>query len=465
MMKTILTFSIYIFFSIISFTNCTAETTLETRVVAKNLKVPWEILWGPDNWIWMTERYGGISRVNPENGEVKLIHTIDDVVEGSERGLLGMALHPDFNNHPYVYVVYNYLKNNETKVKLVRFSYSSEKLIEPFILLENITGAGIHDGSRLWIDNDLKLFMTTGEAGIQPLAQDLSSLNGKVLRMNLDGSIPDDNPFQGSLIWSYGHRNAQGLHFANGKIYSSEHGPGTDDEINIIHKGRNYGWPNVHGYCDKESEMQFCEDSNVVEPIISLTPSNTLAVCGLDYYSHDLIPEWKNSLLLVTLKASKLVKVELDESGEKVLSTTDFFAGEFGRLRDLCVSPDGRVFIATSNRDGRGSIRDGDDKIIEIKPAISSVNENYKNSGSLFIYPNPSKKEVRITIKQNMITNSKIMIYDMLGRIVKSYAISKSIDSIIWDGLAENGNYCSSGIYRIVYTDGRKVEELPFIRF
>ena len=173
--------------------------------------------------------------------------------------------------------------------------------------------------------------------------------------MNLDGSIPADNPDPSSPVWSIGHRNAQGLVFVGDSLFSSEHGPDTDDEINIIRRGGNYGWPDVRGICGAGEEA-FCNANNVVEPIMQWTP--TIATCGLDYYNNDLIPQWKNSLLLSTLKDATLFQLRLNSTHSAIDSTAEFFENQFGRLRDLCVAPDGRVFISTSN----GT----DDKIIEI---------------------------------------------------------------------------------------------------
>jgi len=205
------------------------------------------------------------------------------------------------------------------------------------------------------ISPDLKLFISTGDASNQSTPQNINALNGKIHRINLDGSIPSDNPFPRSSIWTYGHRNPQGLVFANNILYSSEHGPSSDDEINIIEKGRNYGWPKVEGLCNEPAERIFCLANNVKEPIYSWTP--TEAVCGLDYYNNNLIPQWKNSLLLCTLKGSKLIQLRLSSNGTSILSGAEFLDGNYGRLRDVCISPDGKVYICTSN---------GRDKIIEI---------------------------------------------------------------------------------------------------
>ncbi|MDF2193732.1 PQQ-dependent sugar dehydrogenase [Paraflavitalea sp. CAU 1676] len=330
---------------------------ISDKVLTESLSQPWEIVWGPDNFIWMTERGGRVSRVNPESGAVSPLLTISDVRAQGEGGLLGLALHPSFGSTPQVFVAYNYQAGAAYREKIVRFTYSGNTLTDPVTLLDNLAASGNHNGCRLLIVGD-KLFITTGDASEQDLSQNSGSLNGKVLRINLDGSIPGDNPIGGSAIWSIGHRNAQGLVFAHNRLFSSEHGPDSDDEINIIEKGRNYGWPTVKGVCEG-GEQSFCSANNVKEPIKIWTP--TIAPSGMEYYEHDLLPQWKHSLLVATLKHSRLLQLKLNGSHDGIAETNEFFANKYGRLRDLCIAPDGRVFFCTGN----GS----NDKIIVVTKA------------------------------------------------------------------------------------------------
>lgn len=330
------------------------DAELTTKVVASGLSYVWEIVFADDNNLWFTERAGKISSLNLANGEKTLLINISDVDARGEGGLLGMVLHPDFKNNPYVYVVYNYNRSGTYSQKVVRYNYSNNSLSAPQILLDQIPAGNIHNGSRLAISGD-KLFISTGDAGTASLAQDLNSLAGKILRINLDGSTPSDNPF-GTHVWSYGHRNPQGLVFGNNKLYSSEHGPDNDDEINIIEKGRNYGWPNVNGFCNESGETTFCTNNNVREPLKVWTP--TIAPSGLTYYNHNLIPQWKNSLILAVLKGQRLIKMKLSANGETIDESEDFFSGVNGRKRAICISPGGKVYYATSNGN--------DDKIVEI---------------------------------------------------------------------------------------------------
>lgn len=323
------------------------DATIDIQVLSQNLTFPWEITWGPDNMIWMTERGGKISRVNPGSGVVTPVFSIPDVQPAGEGGLLGMALHPSFTANPHVFVVYNYSKGGAYTEKVVRYTWNGSTLTSPTTLLDNIPAANIHNGSRLLISSDLKLFITTGDAANQPAAQNLTSVSGKVLRLNLDGSIPADNPIAGNPLWSFGHRNPQGLVFANDKLYSSEHGPDKDDEVNIILRNRNFGWPTVNGFCNESGEQNFCTQNNVAQPMKSWTP--TIAVSGMDYYNHDAIPQWKNSLLMATLKDASLYQLKLNASGDEINESVKLIDGTYGRLRDVCVSPEGKVYVATSN--------------------------------------------------------------------------------------------------------------------
>jgi len=332
------------------------DASLKTEVLTQSLVFPWEIVYGPDSYIWFTERGGKISRLNPKNGVITLVHTINEVVSIGEGGLLGMALHPAFAANPYVYVVYNYRTGGTYLEKVMRFTFNNGVLTDPLPLIEGIPAGSNHDGSRLMITSDLKLLVTTGDAGNAPTAQDVNSLSGKILRINLDGTIPEDNPIAGNRMWTFGHRNPQGLVAANNKLYSSEHGPNNDDEVNLIQKGKNYGWPNIEGFCNTTEEKAFCAANDVVEPMINWTP--TIAPSGTTYYNSDYIPQWKNSLLMVTLKGTKLVQLKLDESGDKITGSTDFFINQFGRLRAICQSPEGKIYLATSEGTA--------DKIIEV---------------------------------------------------------------------------------------------------
>lgn len=328
-----------------------SNTAIVATVVKDSLHVPWELSWGPDRWIWFTEQKGTVNKLHPETGEQVVVLKIEDLVYQKSRGLFSMVFHPDFENNPYLYLCYTYYQpDTATNSKVVRYTYSKDTLIDPFILLENIPGETYHNGSRLLITPDQKLMITTGDAGKMPNSQNVQSLSGKTLRINLDGSIPDDNPFPGNPVWSWGHRNPQGLVYAgNGNIFMSDHGADNDDEVNLVLKGRNYGWPDVMGFCDLPSEEKYCADSNIVEPLVAWSP--TIAPAGMDYYAHEAIPEWQNALLLGSLKGQRFIVLHLNEKEDKVVEVEELFGEIFGRIRDLCISPEGDVYISTSNRD------------------------------------------------------------------------------------------------------------------
>lgn len=347
-------------------------------LLADSLNVPWEIAWGPDGRIWYTEQKGRLSRLNPETGEIQALLQVPDLVYQKSRGLFSFVFHPGFEKEPYVYLCYtHYQPDTSTNLKVVRYTYKDDSLENPVIILENIPGATYHNGSRLLFTADQKLLITTGDAGNMENSQDPESLSGKVLRLNPDGSIPEDNPFSGNPVWTWGHRNPQGLAQAgNGYIYISDHGADNDDEVNLIRKGRNYGWPDVMGFCDLPSEKAYCSDSVIAEPLIAWSP--VIAPAGLDYYNHAGIPEWKNSLLLGSLKNQTFRVLKLNISGDSVQKEEEFFPEVFGRIRDVCISPEGDVYLSTSNRDwhppGFPALydsfpRSGDDKIIKISRA------------------------------------------------------------------------------------------------
>ncbi|WP_109301062.1 sorbosone dehydrogenase family protein [Aquimarina sp. AU474] len=318
-----------------------------TTTIISTLSVPWEIVWGPDNFLWVTERGGRISRVNPDTGEQQELLTVSEVEQVQESGLLGMVLHPNFDNNPFVYVVYTYQGTSGLLERLVRFTYANNTLSDQITLLEDIPANSVHNGSRLLITSDLHLLMTTGDAGNTNLSQNLNSLAGKVLRINLDGSIPSDNPITGSYVYSFGHRNPQGMVIhPNGNIYSSEHGPSNDDEINQIVAGSNYGWPNVMGVIDTPNEEAFAAGTNVTESIFNWTP--TIAPSDLVYYSGNGIPEWTNKFLMTVLKDQKIIALTLSDDGSTITQEESFFTDDFGRLRDIAISPGGRIFIATN---------------------------------------------------------------------------------------------------------------------
>lgn len=394
------------------------STTLTSKVVKDSLDIPWEILWGPDDHIWVTERYGRVSRINPETGKQSILLDLSsNVYERGEAGMLGMVLHPDFENTPHVFIAYTYLSGSNILERLVKFNYNGSSINPIDTLVENIKGNTTHIGCRLLILPDNTLLMTTGDAQDRNASQNSTSLIGKVLRMNLDGSVPSDNPTSGSLVWSIGHRNAQGLWRApNGVIYSSEHGPTTDDELNVLEANRNYGWPDVAGFCDTPPENTFCNANNVVEPLAAWTP--TIAPSDIIWYDSDAIPELKNKLLMTVLKDKSLIAFGFNSAGDKVEEQTKYFKNEFGRLRDICVSPKGKIYLAT-NGDSWSNTKPFSHSIVELS------NENAPNSikevnlkPAVQVAPIPVKSGESISIRLQDAATGHLTLYDLLGKPV-----------------------------------------------
>ncbi len=344
----------------------------QIETLASGLDTPWDLSWGPDARIWVTERTGAISRINPVNGQVTRaggIHTI----AVSESGLMGLAFHPDFASQPYVYVVHSYGSKGSIKNRLIRLRFNGIFLGQPEILLDDIPGAPNHNGARLTVGPDGYLYITTGDAENPRLAQKHSSLAGKVLRLTLDGQPAPGNPFN-NAVYSIGHRNAQGIVFnpMTHALYITEHGPADNDEVNRVKKGGNYGWPEVRGFCDGDvrGEKKFCQKNKVVEPLAVWTP--TIAPSGLEFYNSELFSGWKGSLLFTTLKGAALYRLMLSSDGNRVIKEEKYFEDQFGRLRDILVGPDGEIYLATSNRDGRAWPSSGDDRILRVRPRPKS---------------------------------------------------------------------------------------------
>lgn len=342
-----------------------AGQRVRAEVVATDLDTPWDLAFAPDGALWFTERGGRVSRLDLEAGTITEVARID-VLESGESGLMGMAFHPAFPDTARVYFAHSYRSARGIRNRLIRATWADGRLGAPEVLLDDIPGAGIHDGSRLVVGPDRMLYMTMGDAGNANAAQDRESPSGKILRLTLDGRPAPGNPF-GNAVWSLGHRNPQGIAFmSNGRLYETEHGPSEADEVNLIEPGLNYGWPSVHGNCDRSNEVEFCRQHNVVEPLTEYTP--TIGISGLAVYESDRIPGWRGSLLYTSLAGEKLLRLVLSADGRSARDQEQILDRQYGRLRDVVVAPDGTLYIATSNRDGRGRPAREDDRIIRITP-------------------------------------------------------------------------------------------------
>jgi aldose sugar dehydrogenase len=404
------------------------NTAVDTNTVITGLDVPWEIQYGSDGWLWLTERFGRVSRVHPETGEQDILLNISSTVyQSGESGLLGMAFHPQFPDDSRVYLVYTYLSGG-IKERLVHYTWDGSELADETILIDAIPGNSTHNGSRLLFAPDGKLLMTTGDAQQLSAPQNLNSLLGKTLRLNDDGSIPADNPFAGSYVYTFGHRNAQGLFFApDGTLYSSEHGPSSDDEINILEAGRNYGWPDVNGYCNTPAEIEFCNENNVKEPITTWTP--TVAPSDIVYYNSDAIPEWKGSILLTLLKDKRLVELKLTEDGQNIAEENHYFNNYWGRLRDICVGPQGEIYLAT-NGNSWSNTDPFTHSIIRIMPQNSTGTDNVESNSLSFHVVVPEAGNSLILDLQQSVEKASWKIININGQVMAS-GVAKSGQSTI----------------------------------
>ncbi len=323
------------------------------EVIADNLEVPWEIDFAENGDMYVTERPGRLLIIKGDTREVIEIDGVSDVGEG---GLLGLALHPTFseNNLLYLYYTTGSGGNYENRIDLVELN--GTEIVGQEIILNHIPGAENHDGGRLRFGPDYQLYATTGDAQQEELAQDIGSLNGKILRIAPDGSIPESNPLGDSYVYSYGHRNPQGITWTDkGLMWSTEHGrSGAQsglDELNLIFPSNNYGWPVIDG-----DQVR----ADMTNPVIHSGPEETWAPASAEYYN--------GSIFFGGLRGQALYEARLSEDQQEVKELVMHFREEFGRIRTVRMGPDGYMYLLTSNQDGRGSPKEGDDKIIRIHP-------------------------------------------------------------------------------------------------
>ena len=400
----------------------------KATVLVDGLGAPWEVLWGPDNYLWVTERQAkSITRINPSNGERSVLCTFENAkAVPPHEGVLGLAFAPDFltgGKDNFLYTAYTYEENGKEFARIVRMKYNTKtnKLGNETIVLDKLPGSGDHNSGRLRFGPDEKLYYTIGDQGHnqgkyvaleiqaqhlptaeQVAAGDYSSYPGKVLRINPDGSIPEDNPvLEGvrSHVYAYGFRNTQGLAFVGDKLFAVEHGPSTDDELNLIEAGGNYGWPYVAGFQDNASyvyanyskaspELQAKFDSNYIPDGVPIqketdfTAPNlkdplktfftvrnghnfadehyapmyfigwpTMAPSSVAYYPKDgKIREWRNSLLVTTLKSGALYCVRLNGEANDVQGDVIKYFKTNNRYRNVLIAPDtSKIYIATDN--------------------------------------------------------------------------------------------------------------------
>ena len=328
------------------------------EIIAENLKIPWEVAFLPDKDVLVTERPGTILRV----GTDRKIYHIEGVESSGERGLMGLVLHPNFEQNKLIYLYFTTDTNGTLRNKIERYRLEKDNLYDKTVIIDNIPGSIYHDGGRIEFGPDGMLYITTGDAGQPHLAQNKNSLAGKILRIEDDGSIPEDNPYK-NAVWTYGHRNSQGLVWDNqGRLWATEHGrSGAQsglDELNLIEKGKNYGWPTIQGD-ETRTEME--------TPVINSGPNYTWAPADIEFINGSLFFSGLRGEALYEAKINDLVTPERISSAPEIKI---HFLKEFGRLRATRLSPDGYLYITTSNTDGRGEPKSGDDKLIRIDPEI-----------------------------------------------------------------------------------------------
>lgn len=509
------------------------------RTVIAGLNSPWEITYGPNDSLWVTENFSYlVKRINIANGASTTLlnlsslknFSLNDGGRWPQGGLMGLAIHPNLYSSdvliraakPWVYVAYvfsrptgqtcstNANSSNACNflTRIVRYDYSGNALSNPVIILDNIPGSNDHNSGRLKIGPDMKLYYTIGDMGAGQFnnasrtnsAQAVDVMEGKILRLNTetdgdsgtDAWVPNDNPFYNGTpitprdyVYTMGHRNAQGITWANVNstdiLYSSEHGDKSDDEVNIITAGNNYGWNHVSGYCDGNydgmtlggfspvNEESFCtatlNNHQPLKTFFTITPAQinalstdyltwpTIAPSSIDFYSANTIPGWKNSLLISCLKAGKVYRLKLNSTGDGLVNyaggvdTASYFRGE-GRFRDLAISPDGlKIYVAcditgqtsgpTGSFNGGGTPPPNAGSILEfsytgiilpihdVDPVTWPV-----AAKEIKVFPNPAQLTITVSIKIDAQKPYSIQFFKSTGVFVKSIKGRKSETTI-----------------------------------
>jgi len=481
------------------------------RVVNPGYKLnsAWEVTYGPDDSLWVTESQAyKVSKLDPVTGNIRTLLDLNsnknftNPPKWPQGGLMGLVLHPTMYSEwnapskPYVYLAYVYQYNASTgcangsepcnfKTKIVRYTYNrtNHSLSNETVITQDLNGSNDHNSGRLAIglvSGQPYLFYTIGDMGAGQFnnssrtnnAQNTNVPEGKVLRFNLepDGDavesdkwIPNDNPFvsggKATAVWTLGHRNAQGIVFgSNGYLYSSEQQDKSDDEVNIIEKGRNYGWPKVSGYCDGNytnqtlagqnvgNEITNCQTLNVKEPIYTLftdpNPGNiggsnmfwpTVACSSIDIYEKNAIPNWKASLLVPGLKSGTIIRLKLSADGKSIMdSSTVPVMRNVGRFRDLAIAPDGIRIYAACDMNGSYLLANGTSssgagiyagRILEFTytgtvMAINDSVNSYTRNTEVQIFPNPATSVLQVQSIKNMSKPLHWFLYDAAGKLV-----------------------------------------------
>lgn len=345
--------------------------TFRIETVASGLQVPWSIVWTSPERMLVAERPGRVRTVERGALQATPLFTIPDIEPSGESGLMGMALHPRYTENKFIYLAYAYRADGR-RVKVVRYRDTGSTFTDPRAIIENIPAQKYHAGTRLRFGSDGKLYITTGDSTEGKLAQRLNSLAGKTLRLNDDGSIPADNPFVKRTgargeVWSYGHRNSQGLdwHPTENFMVQTEHGPSFPldgwksggDEINIVEAGKNYGW----------NLISFNKTRPGMESPLVMYSSAIAPASGMFYRTTkgaNNLPQFADNYFFGALKGEAIYRLVFN--GRKVISQERLLEGTYGRIREIAQAPDGAIYFTTSNRDGRGSPEREDDRIMRL---------------------------------------------------------------------------------------------------
>jgi glucose/arabinose dehydrogenase len=520
-MKQFLILSIFVFTSISLISQSFTRSELPT-----SLGTPWEITYGPHGYLWVTENQGRVSRIDPSTGDKTVVYTAPDYFGGSPLensphcpnlkigvGTLGLALHPSFADeaNSFIYFLYSYNSGTEdapaTKFRLKQLTWNSvtNEVVNDANIVNEISTGYDHFGGRLMAvtqDGIPYLFLTIGDNGRSEIsgpdcyvpqsenpnnfAQDVTTQNGKIHRFNMDGTIPDDNPIPGNSFYTRGLRNPQGLMYNPSLeiIYDIEHGDDTDDEINVLIKGMNYGWKNVRGYHDDnsyEGEADYVanyvpnplvENDALIEPLYSWCNVQATSTMGTDwctvapsggiYYGSEAIPQWTNSLLVVTLKDGvstdkEVYQFKLEDNGDLVPSTIEnpnprrFFGADQdlnGRLRDIAVSNDGETIYLINN----GGAPTSKITVYKYDGGVNTVDPQGLNIG---LFPNPASDELMIKGAENIKNLVAIQITSLLG---ESSFVNLNGDNSI------DISHLNSGVHFIQIAFGNEVRTLKFLK-
>ena len=331
-------------------------TRFGVQTLVTGLQIPWSLAFAQDGRLFISERPG---RVRVYQNGVLLPEpalTLADVFTRDESGILGLAVHPDFATNHFVYLTYTANSSRGPIARVMRFRELDNRLAEGVVLLDNVPASNIHNGSRVRFGPDRRLYVTFGDVATPSTAQDVASLNGKILRVNDDGTSAAGNRFS-SPVYSLGHRNPQGIdwHPETGDLWETEHGQTNNDEINVIDSGVNYGWPTIEAN-ERRPDM--------ATPITFFVPA--VAPSGASFYRGTAIPAFRNQLFVATLRGMALLRLTTD--GRRITAQERLVENRYGRLRDVVSGPDGFLYFCTSNRDGRTTPVADDDRLLRIVP-------------------------------------------------------------------------------------------------